>query len=149
MLSREATNTNLIVFGLTRQGLEPTIYCTRGEHGNHYTTDAVSSLILLYPLKKLFEYNICHYEEMLNSPLNFFFIAILIFDWLAINLKGVVTNCSLDSPLTAVASILVVCHSTSLNTSISPLSGSFNFVLPRWVAFCHVGVTLRTCTLDN
>ena len=27
-----ATNTNFIVFGLTRPGLKPTIYCTRGEH---------------------------------------------------------------------------------------------------------------------
>ena len=42
VLSREATNTNFIVFGLTRSGLEPTIYRTRGEHTNHYTTDAVS-----------------------------------------------------------------------------------------------------------
>jgi hypothetical protein len=37
----EATNTNFIVFGLTRPGLDPTIYHTRGEHANHYTTDAV------------------------------------------------------------------------------------------------------------
>jgi hypothetical protein len=37
MLSRGATNTNFIVFGLTRSGLEP----TRGEHANHYTTNAV------------------------------------------------------------------------------------------------------------
>jgi len=28
MLSREATNTKCIVFGLTRSGLEPTIYHT-------------------------------------------------------------------------------------------------------------------------
>jgi len=28
MLSGEATNTNFIVFGLTRPGLEPTIYHT-------------------------------------------------------------------------------------------------------------------------
>jgi hypothetical protein len=41
MLSGEATNTNFIVFGLTRSGLEPTIYRTRGEHANHCTTDAV------------------------------------------------------------------------------------------------------------
>jgi hypothetical protein len=42
---REATNTNFIVFGLTfgltRSGFEPMIYCTRGEHANHYTTNAV------------------------------------------------------------------------------------------------------------
>jgi hypothetical protein len=41
MLSREATNNNFIVFGLTRPGLEPTIYRTRGEHANHYATNAV------------------------------------------------------------------------------------------------------------
>ena len=41
MLSGEATNTNFTVFGLTRPGLEPTIYHTRGEHANHYTTDVV------------------------------------------------------------------------------------------------------------
>ena len=32
VLSEEATNNNFIVFGLTRQGLEPTIYHTWGEH---------------------------------------------------------------------------------------------------------------------
>jgi hypothetical protein len=37
-LSREATNTNFIVFGLTWPGLEPMIYHIRGEqHANHYT----------------------------------------------------------------------------------------------------------------
>ena len=41
VLSGEATNTNFIVFGLTRPGLEPTIYRTRGEHDNYYATDAV------------------------------------------------------------------------------------------------------------
>ena len=35
MLSRDATNTNLIVFDLNRSGLEPTIYHTPGEHVNH------------------------------------------------------------------------------------------------------------------
>ena len=42
MLTREETNTNFIVFGLTQSGLEPTIYRTRFEHANHYTTDAVN-----------------------------------------------------------------------------------------------------------
>jgi hypothetical protein len=42
LLSGEATNTNLIVFGLTRSGLKPTIYRTRGEHANHYSTDVVN-----------------------------------------------------------------------------------------------------------
>ena len=41
VLSGEATNTNFIVFSLTRPGLEPTIYCTRDEHANHYATVAV------------------------------------------------------------------------------------------------------------
>ena len=41
MLSGEATNINFIVFALTRSGLKPTIYCTGGEHANHYTTDSV------------------------------------------------------------------------------------------------------------
>jgi hypothetical protein len=42
VLSVEATNTNFVVFGLTRLGLEPTIFRTRGEYANDYTTDAVS-----------------------------------------------------------------------------------------------------------
>ena len=41
VLSGKATNTNFIVFGFTWSGLKPTIYHTRGEHANHYTTDAV------------------------------------------------------------------------------------------------------------
>jgi hypothetical protein len=40
MLSGEATNTNSIVFGLTR-----------GEHANHYTTDIVAHLGFIYPHK--------------------------------------------------------------------------------------------------
>ena len=40
----DATITNLSVFGLTRSGLEPTIYRTRGEHTNHYTTDTIYSI---------------------------------------------------------------------------------------------------------
>ena len=42
MLSGEATNINFIVFGLTRPGLKPTIYRTRVEHTNYYTTAAVA-----------------------------------------------------------------------------------------------------------
>jgi hypothetical protein len=52
MLSREATNTNFIVFGLIRSGLEPTIYCTQGKHANHYTTDAVGNWFVLKKKKK-------------------------------------------------------------------------------------------------
>jgi hypothetical protein len=47
MLSKEATNTNFIVFGLTRSGFEPMIYHTRGEHANHYTTNAVQKPLKL------------------------------------------------------------------------------------------------------
>ena len=36
---RVATNTNFIVFGLTRSGLKPAIYGTQVEHANNYTTD--------------------------------------------------------------------------------------------------------------
>ena len=35
MLSGEATNTNFIVFGLTRLGIKPTIYHTRRGNTNH------------------------------------------------------------------------------------------------------------------
>jgi hypothetical protein len=41
VLSGEAANTNFIVVGLIRLGPEPMIYCTRGKHVNHYTTDVV------------------------------------------------------------------------------------------------------------
>ena len=43
MLSGEGTNTNFIVFSLTRTGIEHTIYLSRCEHANNYTTDAVSN----------------------------------------------------------------------------------------------------------
>jgi hypothetical protein len=39
---QRSKNINLyIVFGMTRPGLEPTIYRTRGKHSNHYATDVV------------------------------------------------------------------------------------------------------------
>jgi hypothetical protein len=37
----EKQQIQILVFGLTQPGLEPTIYRTPGEHANHYTTDAV------------------------------------------------------------------------------------------------------------
>jgi hypothetical protein len=40
-LAAKQQNTNFIVFGLTRPGLETTIYRTQGEHDNHYANDAV------------------------------------------------------------------------------------------------------------
>jgi hypothetical protein len=36
----------ILVFGLTRSTLDPMIYRTRGEHANHYTTDAVIQLTI-------------------------------------------------------------------------------------------------------
>jgi hypothetical protein len=41
LLSGEATNTNFIVFGMIRPGLEPMIYHTQGECANHYAIEAV------------------------------------------------------------------------------------------------------------
>jgi hypothetical protein len=45
MLSREVTNTNFIVGGLTQPGLEPEIYCTPGKNANLNTTDEVQVLL--------------------------------------------------------------------------------------------------------
>jgi hypothetical protein len=45
VLSEEATNTNFLVFDLTRPWLKSKIYHTRGEHTNHYTTDAVYTVL--------------------------------------------------------------------------------------------------------
>ena len=44
VLSGKATNTNFIVFGLTRSGIEPMISRTRSDNANHYTSDAVWNL---------------------------------------------------------------------------------------------------------
>ena len=61
MLSGKATNTNFIVFGLTRPGLEPMIYCTLGEHANHYITDAdwFKMCLVLYN-KYIYMHDIAH-----------------------------------------------------------------------------------------
>jgi hypothetical protein len=56
VLSREATNTNFIVFGLTQAGLEHTIYRTRGGHAYHYTTDAVSWVLMLFSMYVCFRF---------------------------------------------------------------------------------------------
>ena len=40
-LCKKATNTNFIVFGLTRPDLVPTIYPTQDKHTNHYTINVV------------------------------------------------------------------------------------------------------------
>jgi hypothetical protein len=47
------TDINFIGSGFTRSGLEHTIYRTRGERSNHYTTDAYTYLYFLqYVMKK-------------------------------------------------------------------------------------------------
>ena len=38
---------NFVVFGLTRPGLELTMYYISGENANHYTTDVVKGKFLL------------------------------------------------------------------------------------------------------
>jgi hypothetical protein len=45
MLSGEATNTNVIVFGLSGQRLGPTVYCTRSEDAIHYIIDTCTSIM--------------------------------------------------------------------------------------------------------
>ena len=54
VLSGEATNTNLIVFGLTRQGLKPTIYHTRGKQTNHYTIDEILWYFMYFIVNDLY-----------------------------------------------------------------------------------------------
>ena len=44
MLSREATNTNFIVFGFTQPSHDSMIYYTLSEHANQYTTDEVLNI---------------------------------------------------------------------------------------------------------
>jgi hypothetical protein len=63
VLSGEATNINFIVFGLTRLGLEPTIYHTRGKHANHYTTDAVATSEIQCKLYIYIKWPICLTED--------------------------------------------------------------------------------------
>ena len=45
---------------MSRPELEPTIYRTRGEHANHYTTDVVLSLINVECLAKKQQMSILH-----------------------------------------------------------------------------------------
>jgi hypothetical protein len=64
-----------IVFGLTRSGLEPMIYRTRGEHPNHYTTDAVLNIKILmcyiFLLSKGKDYLcLCVWFMVLNATFN-------------------------------------------------------------------------------
>jgi hypothetical protein len=52
-------NTNIIVFGLTRSGLEPKIYRTQGEHAEYYTTDVDFNVYIEYDICYNLHWNIC------------------------------------------------------------------------------------------
>ena len=58
MLCEEATNTNFIVFGLTRPVLEPTIYRTRDEQANRYAIDVVLDDLVLFNKIVDMKYNV-------------------------------------------------------------------------------------------
>jgi hypothetical protein len=72
MLSREATNTNYIVFGLTRPGCKLMIYHTRGQHANHYATDA-GFLKSVYSIKCKTHYKRSDGKDFNNLLGKFFF----------------------------------------------------------------------------
>jgi hypothetical protein len=76
VLNGEATHTNVIVFGLTQPGLESTIYHTRGEHANHYTTDDFSSLSL-YSYLYIYIKKIIVFSHTTNNILNVYAVIIL------------------------------------------------------------------------
>ena len=44
VFSREAQHINIVVFGLTRSGLESTIYRRVSDHVNHYSTDTLHKI---------------------------------------------------------------------------------------------------------
>ena len=64
LAEKQQQNNNFIVFGLTRSGLEPTIYRTRGEHANQYATDAVINKLLKKNKKKPI-YDLSHIPDFL------------------------------------------------------------------------------------
>jgi hypothetical protein len=66
MLSREATNTNFIVFGLTRSGLEPTIYHTWYKQDNHYTINVFHSF---YKKRKFLDTDMYNKEQIISNML--------------------------------------------------------------------------------
>ena len=50
VVSAETENTNFRVLALTLPGLEPIIYRIRGEHVNHYITDAVEPIVWYFSM---------------------------------------------------------------------------------------------------
>jgi hypothetical protein len=53
-----------IVFGLTRQRLEPTIYRTRDEHATYYTTDVVKSILVKHAVLGRNQDNVSEWSDM-------------------------------------------------------------------------------------
>jgi len=47
VIIEETTNTNVIVYGWTQPGVQPTIYRTHGEHASQYTTDVSANQVLI------------------------------------------------------------------------------------------------------
>jgi hypothetical protein len=68
VLSGEATNTNFIIFGLTRPGIEPTIYRIRDEHATHYTTNAVYFELRRLDNKTMINIEMCNKCLCDNDP---------------------------------------------------------------------------------
>ena len=66
-------NTNFLVFGMTRSGLEPTIYRTRGMHANHYTTDDGILFDSLFNLSKIDNWYIYFTIEVMKIYCYFLF----------------------------------------------------------------------------
>ena len=68
VLSGEATNTNFMIFGLTRPGIEPTIYHIRDEHANHYTTNAIYFELRTLDKQTVINIEICNKCLCDNDP---------------------------------------------------------------------------------
>ena len=81
------------------------------------------------------------------SPEIRFLMVTLILDWLAMSRSGVVDN-SGSPVLRALASILRVCHSASLNIITSPRRSSFSRVILS-DPVCQTGVLLWMRIRDN
>ena len=73
VLSGEVTNTISLIFGLTRSVLEPTIYRFRGEHANHYITDAIPACCGFY-LTTIKNYNISLFNALYYNKKDCHFI---------------------------------------------------------------------------
>jgi hypothetical protein len=77
----EKQQIQILAFGLTWSGLEPTIYRTQGEQANHYTTDVVRDMIWRYELNSQKykskgwlarnQYNVFEWSDMSTGELLF------------------------------------------------------------------------------